>query len=451
MNTRMTLGTVNFSGKRITQKVTLLFAALGLMLSLNACSIIEKFQQKDQPEQESGTNAESKNYYYEESSSPRSTRVISPKAVKHLSTSQPTYSDKPKTLPNRKQEAFESVLSDHPTSYTVKKGDTLWDISGRFLSKPWLWPEIWEVNPQIKNPHLIYPGDEVALAYINGKPTMIVSRNGNIVDTLNRGNIRSEFEDYASKNRSINSVRLSPTIREIPLDTAIPTIPSDAIQQFLVYPHVVEESDVVEAPYVLGNYEGRLASAAGHQIYVRGNINNKQSQYRIFRKNQVLIDPDSGESLGYELTHVADAKLLHSGDPATLLITSSKVETVPGDRILSQNQGFIAHNYVPRVPLIEGKGKIISLFNAITRSGRNQVVVINMGKREGVRIGDVMAIEHRGGIIKDSFSGKLHDYIEVPNTRVGVIMVFHTFEKVSYGLIMESTHPIHINDAVSGI
>ncbi len=445
MRTAKVFGTVNLPERYFLKKVAPVVVSLAVSVSLSACGFIDQFSEQNQT---SIVVEKTRPYFFEASTKSGRMRVMSPDALIHVSgtTTQ--------AVPNRDQEARESVKSDYPTTYTVQKGDTLWDISAMFLSKPWLWPEIWEVNPQIQNPHLIYPGDQVALSYVDGVAKMVVSRNGAVVDTLNRRNTEQELlangtTNMRSKHGGI--LRLSPQIREEPLETAIPTIPGDAIQQFLVYPHVAEESIVTDAPYVLGNFEGRLASATGHQIYVRGGINKNQSQYGIFRKNQVLSDPDTGETLGFELTHVADSKLLHSGDPATMLITSSKLETNAGDRLLPQNQSIAVHNYVPRVPLVEGEGKIISLFNAISQSGRNQVVVVNMGKREGVRIGDVMAIEHRGGVLKDRYSGKKHDYIKVPNTRIGVMMIFHTFEKVSYGLIMESTRPIHKHDAVTGI
>jgi hypothetical protein len=405
-----------------------LIATVGLAAMLSGCNTLNK-----QTGQKDVATGEAKNFYYEETIKPLKARVIDPSAVGFV---------KKQPSPDRKKEAQASIKDIRPSSYTVVKGDTLWDISEKFLNKPWLWPEIWDVNPQIENPHLIYPGDNVALLYINGKPTLVVSRNGEVVNS-------ASADDLGDNNGG--HVRLSPTIREESLANAIPTIPGDAIQQFLVYPRVVDEATVNDAPYVIGDFEGRLASATNQQIYVRGDVDEEQTSYGIFRQSKELLDPDSKELLGYEITHVAEANLLRVGDPSTLLITSNKMETIAGDRLMSQNQNFVVHNYIPRVPKIDGEGKIVSLFNAISQAGRNQVVVVNMGEREGVRVGDVMAIEHRGGRIKDRFSGKPHDFVEVPNTRIGVLMVFRTFDKVAYGLIMESTRPIHLEDAVTGI
>lgn len=413
-----------------------LITSVGLLaIVLSGCNTFSKKTTQDEV-----SSAEPTDYYVEKTvSESRKARVTDADAV--------SYTEKYNI--DRKTEARESVKKDYPARYVVEKGDTLWDISGKFLSKPWLWPEIWDVNPQIENPHLIYPGDQVAMRYIDGKPTIVVSRDGKVVDTTN-GNNSTAVANAMPANEG-GTDRLSPRIREESLANAIPTIPGDAIQQFLVYPRVVEASAISDAPYVIGDFEGRLASSTGQQIYVRGDVNLEQTSYGIFRQSKELMDPDTHELLGYEITHVGDANLLHSGDPSTMLITGTRMETLAGDRVMSQNQNFVVHNYVPRVPQIEGEGKVVSLFNAISQSGRNQVVVVNMGDREGVRVGDVMAIEHRGGRIKDRFSGKPHDFVKIPNTRIGVLMVFRTFDKVSYGLIMESTRPIHLQDVVAGI
>lgn len=410
-----------------------LLTSVGLAVLLSGCNTFSK----QNPQHEAGSTTPG--YYLEKSTTPPKVRVSDPDAASMQSNG--------KHRESVAKDVEESIVENYPSGYVVKKGDTLWDISGEFLSKPWLWPEIWDVNPQIENPHLIYPGDQVALRYINGKPMIVVSRDGQVVNSAERG----EKFIPMSANKG-GTERLSPKIFEESLASAIPTIPGDAIQQFLIYPRVVDQKTIDDSPYVIGDFEGRLASATGHQIYVRGGkINKQQTQYGIFRESEELRDPDTNELLGYEVTHVGDANLLYPGDPSTLLITSNRMETISGDRIMSQNQNFAIHNYVPRVPQIDGEGKIVSLFDAITQTGRGQVVVVNLGTREGVRVGDVMAIEHRGGRILDRFSGKPHDFVDIPNTRIGVMMVFRTFDKVAYGLIMESQRPIHIHDAVTGI
>lgn len=336
---------------------------------------------------------------------------------------------------------------NYPNSYTVVRGDTLWDISGKFLKKPWLWPQIWDINPDIENPHLIYPGDQIALDYTTGAPRFVVSRNG---QQLN-GEDASTSSIAKSRPKGTHYERRSPEIRSESLEDAIPSIPGDAIQQFLIYPQVVTLEKIEQAPYIVGNSEGRLTSAAGHQIYARGRLNPNQHTYGVFRQSEELRDPITGELLGYEVDHVANAKLQALGDPASLLITDNKMETLSGDLLMETTEQEIVHSYIPRMPKIKGEGRIISLINAIAQSGRNQVVVLNIGQRAGIEVGDVMAVERRGGTITDRFHKRGNQEVELPSTRTGVLMVFQTFEKVSYALVMESTRPIHINDVVTDI
>jgi len=346
---------------------------------------------------------------------------------------------------------------DHPGSHTVVRGDTLWDISGKFLKKPWLWPQLWDINPDIQNPHLIYPGDVIALDYSNGEPQFVVSRNG---QQLNG----QQLNGQASGSNGIDSralaqsrptgtdyERRSPRIRAETLEDAIPTIPGDAIQQFLLYPRVVTAEVTERAPYIVGNGEDRLISAAGHQIYARGRLNPNQRSYGIYRRSEVLRDPVSNEILGYEVDHVGNARLLQLGDPSTLVITDNKMETLSGDLLLEDSSQEIVHSYTPRMPQMNGEGRIISLTNAIAQSGRNQIVVLNIGQRSGIQVGDVMAVERRGGTLVDRFRKRGNSVVKLPSTRTGVLMVFQTFAKVSYALVMESTRPIHINDVVTDI
>jgi len=360
----------------------------------------------------------------------------------------------------------ENIDVDAPDVYTVVKGDTLWDISDRFLKQPWLWPTVWDYNPQIANPHLIYPGDKIALEYINGKPTIVIARDGKVLplnpapgtDTAASTAGAGASGSGSSLNggssisaTSLNTERLSPRIRAESLDDAIPMIPADAIQQFLVHPRVVPAEVIAKAPYIVGNYDGRLISAVGHQVYARGRMSREQTRFGVFRKTKQLRDPVTREVLGYEVAHVADAKLLNIGDPSTLGITSNKMETIAGDLLLPKTTDGISHTYVPRMPEIRGEGRIISLVNAISQTGSDQVVVLNLGDRSGIKIGDVLAVESRGGSIIDTRGRNSFERVRMPNTRTGVLMVFQTFDKVSYALVMESTRPVLLNDVVTGI
>lgn len=340
----------------------------------------------------------------------------------------------------------DKLEADAPETYTVVRGDTLWDISDRFLKQPWLWPEIWSYNPQIENPHLIYPGDELALEYVNGRPSLVLTRKGE-----GRHSTEPVILDADGNQLSGGRVRLYPKIRSESLDNAIPVISGDSIQQFLVHPRVVDAQVIENAPYVIGNYDSRLISAVGHKVFVRGNLNRNQTSYGIFRRSKELRDPVNNALLGYEINHVADATLLSTGDPSAITITRNKMETMDGDILLPTHEGSIPHAYVPRLPALQGEGRIVSLVNAISQTGRDQVIVLNMGSESSIREGDVLAIETRGKTVIDQKGAGGREKVVLPNQRTGVVMVFQTFDKVSYALVMESTRPVMVNDIITGI
>lgn len=349
--------------------------------------------------------------------------------------------------------AMDNLDANAPEIYTVVRGDTLWDISDRFLKKPWLWTEIWDYNPQIYNPHLIYPGDVLALEYVNGQPTLVLTRNGKPVPHSRPTLAAANAVDANGSPLAGNGgrLRLSPRIRAESLDSAIPTISGESIQQFLVHPRVVDAHTIKKSPYVVGNYDNRLISAVGHKVYVRGNMNRHQTSYGIFRQSKELRDPVNNALLGYEVKHVADAKLLNIGDPSTLGITSNKMETIAGDILLPVSDSGTTHTYTPRLPELRGEGRIVSLVNAISQTGRDQVVILNIGSNSNIQEGDVLAIEARGKTMIDPQGRGGYESVTMPNTRTGVAMVFKTFDKVSYALIMESTRPVMVNDIITGI
>ena len=356
-------------------------------------------------------------------------------AVPSQPADEPVTAIEPLAAPQPAPSAEVVVRSEAPERYTVVRGDTLWDISARFLRDPWLWPEIWDVNPQIGNPHLIYPGDIISLLWVDGRPRLQVERGDQLVGTRGADGV----------------VRWSPQVRAEALDDAIPLVSADAIHQFTVRPRVVTKEQLEAAPYVIGNYDGRLISATDHQVYVRGLQNREERQYSVFRPGKPLIDPQSEEILGYEAIYVADSRVLEFGDPATLLITDNNRETLAGDRLLPLDRSKLGYNIVPRQPELPLDGLIISLFDAISHVGQNQVVVINLGQRDGMSAGDVLAIERRGGSIVDRYSGVEEDVVDLPDTRIGVLMVFRVFDRVSYGLIVQSTRATHLNDAVTNL
>jgi len=318
--------------------------------------------------------------------------------------------------------AADVVLNpDHPDQYVVVKGDTLWDISAMFLRDPWLWPEIWYVNPQIENPHLIYPGDILTLVYIDGKPQLRLSRG---------------------------ELKLSPRIRIESLDKAIPTIPLDAIKQFLTRAIVVDEHELDTAPYVLQSAGEHVVSGAGGRVYVRGIEGREHALFDIFEPGDAYIDPDTGEVLGYAALYIGSGPVQAFGDPATLLLTDTTQEVRAGYRLRPAENFNTTLYFQPHPAPPDTEGHIISVIGGVSQIGQFDVVAIDLGTREGLEVGHVMRIFQTGGIVSDRFSGKRQDKVKLPDEAAGLVMIFRTFEKVSFGLVMEATSALHINDLV---
>jgi len=317
-----------------------------------------------------------------------------------------------------------ALRADHPERYVVVKGDTLWDIAERFLKDPWVWPEIWQVNPQIANPHLIYPGDTITLVWVNGRPEL----------RLERGH---------------PTVKLSPQVRESRIDTAIPTIPIDAIRQFLNGSRVVGKEELDNAAYIVAAADEHVMSGAGDRVYVRKvNQNDNTKRYTVFRATKPYHDPGSNEVIGYEALYIGDAVVEASGDPTTMKLERTSREAITGDRLLPITQQEILHHYQPHPPKQPVRGQIISVIDGVTQIGQYQVVVLNLGEREGIEAGHVVAVYQTGETIRDVVSEAPDDTVKLPNERAGIAMVFRTFQRVSYALVMNATRPIHLHDTV---
>lgn len=321
--------------------------------------------------------------------------------------------------------ADQVVLKDgHPDRYVVVKGDTLWDISERFLDSPWLWPEVWYVNPQIENPHLIYPGDVITLVYVDGKPQLRIQRGK-------------------------GTFKLSPQARAERLDKAIPTIPIDAIQQFLTQPLVADESVLKDAAYVVSSADEHLIVGAGDRIYVRGIEEDDGNRYHVFRPGGPYIDPDSGEILGYEAMYLGDGTTEKFGDPSTLSLTRTTREINIGDRVMPMNQEDVYAYFTPHSPDETIDGTIIAVVDGVSQIGQYQVVALNRGTREGVDVGTVFEVYQRGALIADQVSKERNAAVKLPDEKDGILMVFRTFEKVSFGLILKATSALHVGDRIS--
>ena len=367
-----------------------------------------------------------------------------------------------------------AINPDNPGSYTVVRGDTLWDISGHFLTYPWQWPDIWQVNPQIENPHLIYPGDEVYLTYKDGRAILNLSRGG----------------IYGGRR-----VKLSPSVREYRHDDAIAPIPLDAIRPFLSRPQVMQLADIERAAYVVSSHGLHLANGSGNRIYVRNLTDLSTDKYSVFRIGGEYRDGESDALLGHEALHIGDVVVERAGDPATARIVRSTKEILTGDRLMPQ-QADEYPDFIPRAPDGGVEGSIISVVDGVSQIGQYQVVVLDRGATDGVLPGHVLAIYQKGVTVKDELAsaiavqerydaiqrapfestgianvrdnvvanlmaaknsvdeflnekkGGRPELVTLPEERAGEVMVFRSFDNVSYALVMNTQRAVHVADKV---
>ncbi len=313
----------------------------------------------------------------------------------------------------------------HPDTYVVQSGDTLWDIASMFLRDPWYWPEIWQINPQVANPHLIYPGDILSLAYLN---------DGRPVVTLERGQPAGPVE------------RLSPRVRSQPLEGAISTIPYETLASFLSRPSLLTEEQIKGAPYVFAHREGLMGSA-GRDVYARGTDAAEGSVFNVVHVGEELVDPDDNEVLGYEGLYVGQGRIRRSGDPATVYLLDGTRETLAGDYLFSEETPT-PFNFLPRAPEQDVEGRIISVIDGVSLIGQYQVVAINRGERHGLEPGHVLRIFQTGDVVEDDVRGGFGDKVRLPDELAGTMMVFRTFDRMSYALVMEATTAIEVLDTV---
>ncbi|WP_028468258.1 LysM peptidoglycan-binding domain-containing protein [Neptunomonas japonica] len=309
------------------------------------------------------------------------------------------------------------LQENYPQEYVVVKGDTLWDISGHFLKKPWRWPELWDVNPQIDDPHWIYPGDILYLTWVNGQPKL-----------------------------SFKNDRMQPRARVSKLDSAIPAIPLKDLYAFLSDNVVLDEELLKKTPYVLGGRNERIIAGAGDRIYARGEIDQGHIAQNVYRPAKEYIDPSTKELLGYELLKVAEARISAlNGDITSLEIIKSREEVRVLDRVIPAPEARIQSVFYPVAAPLESKGQILAVLRGVTKIGRYDAVTINLGKREGLKTGHVFKVFTRGETIKDPLT---KEKVTLPAEEAGTLMVFKTYEKVSYGLIMTATNVLSIGDTI---
>ena len=317
--------------------------------------------------------------------------------------------------------AQDSVLlnEDYPDRYTVIKGDTLWDISGRFLRDPWRWPEVWQGNPQVDNPDLIFPGDVLVMTFIDGRPVLKALRR--------------------------ETVKLSPQARETRF-SAIPLVDPAAIAAYINAPLVTDSKEVRDAAYVVDGFDNRLLLGKYDKFYARGFKEKDAEKYRVFRPGRQFVDPVSRESLGWEAVHVGDANMLAQGDPSKLVLSRAYEEVKEADRLRPVYEEDVLPFLAPRAPDNRKlRGVILDPPNRVTELGALSVVAVNLGERENVQVGDVFRIKSQRQQKDDPVRGGRYF---IPEEDVGLLLVFRTFEKVSYALITDTERQVRPGDVL---
>lgn len=356
-----------------------------------------------------------------------------------------------------------SVRDDHPGQYTVVKGDTLWDISARFLDEPWQWPAIWEANPQIENPHLIYPGDVVSLVYVDGRPVLQIARDGVTSDSSGK-----------------QTVKLSPEVRRIDRSDPINAVPLDAIKPFLRDIRVLSPSEFEGLPYIVANEENRRSAVLNDLSYARGLNANVGEEFLVVRLTNIyddLGDPPERRRVrpkehwkevpnvknvhespfnrtapwnkrpknpvGYEVWEVSRVRVKQPGEIAVLEILRDRTEIQPGDFILRADDFAYDSSFLPQaMDNVPDDLRILATTGTLYGSGHYQIVAISGGTAQGIKPGHVFSAYGQGDIVEDRVGYRWGSFakeaeVELPRLYHGLVMVFRTFSDVSYAIVMD--------------
>ena len=330
-----------------------------------------------------------------------------------------------------------SVKTGAPHVYVVKKGDTLWDISGKFLSKPWRWPEIWASNKHVKNPHWIYPGDRLLLCSLNGKPLV--------------GKDEGDGCDGIIRRYSGNTSTLRPKVRIEALNNSVPVIPLAHIQQWLERTSVLPANAIANTPYVLGTADNRVLAGKGQNIYVRGQGIENGQRYGVFREGEAYIALDEKgkkQNLGIELTQVASGvAITNENDITTFELTDSYTgEVRRGDRIMLEQDAMLPTLFYPTEPnQVKDGGKVIRVMGSLGTAAKNGVVTVDRGTADGIEIGQVFSAYQDGETVRDP---KTKENVKLPGQFVGSVMIFKSFDRISYAYVLESELPIKIGSNI---
>ncbi len=316
-----------------------------------------------------------------------------------------------------------AIKPDHPNRYVVQPGDTLWTIAAKYLQDPTQWRQLWQNNPNISHPDELYPGDVLVFNLINGQPRLTRESGG--------------------------TVKLSPKIRVTDIEKPIPTIPVNAIKPYLTEVEVVSMEQFIKAPYVVSIDQDAVLAAAGSKIYVKNlHVVPGIKDYYIYRKGDTYKDPKTHQVLGQAAEEIGHAELLQQGNPATLRVISSTREIELKDRVMPKLIDETPLRYTPQVPSHPVKGDIISVVNGSTEVGQYHIVVLDLGSKDNLVVGDVLRIYQKGSTLQDPMAEK-KNLIKVPDQQAGTLMIFKTYENLSFALVLEAANAIHVGDRVA--
>lgn len=326
------------------------------------------------------------------------------------------------------------IKADAPNRYVVKKGDTLWDISGKFLKSPWRWKEIWAVNKQIRNPHLIYPGDILILCVIKGK-TLVGIDTGEGCAGIEKAMNANQTAD-TSNNVTITSVAGS-----------VPAIPLSSIEAWLDRSIVVSPNDFKATPYVIASKNKNLLTGAGDKIYAKGVPLIIGQRYGVYREGKPYVDPMTLQVLGLEVTQVASGvvtDVANNGISSIELDQNFTKEVQEGDKVFIEMGNELPPVFYPQPAKVNRGGRVVRVMDSINRAAKGSVIAVNLGTFQGAKAGDVLAVFRKGALIRDDLGdgGK----VRLPSEQAGLIMIFKTFDNISYAYVLESEVPIDVND-----
>ena len=310
------------------------------------------------------------------------------------------------------------LVDNPPDRHIVVPGDTLWGISGKFLKEPWRWPEVWRMNrEQIKNPHLIYPGDIVLLDDFRGSPRLRVAK----------------------------PMKLQPKVYSTAIPQEIPSIPSNVIEPFISKPLVIEPGEHASAPMFVATQEDRVFIGTGDTGFVSGIPDTKVINWHIYRPGKPLKDPDTQEVIGHEAFFLGSARLVQAGEPAVVLITQAKEEIGRGDRLIPAPPANLI-SYAPHKPDQPVNAKIMSIYGGVSEAGKHSVISINRGNNSNLEVGHVLAL-FRNRVSQGYDDDHRRVSTTIPEERYALAFVFRVFDRVAYALVVETSKPVIIGDA----